>query len=123
MLRKVASLKPGRETYTLALASDADLPELPSVAVLAGLNEAESWHSSAKAWESWGHAVKRQLDDVRLQLRALEEQVAAHPDADASALAAGTAELERELAGMRESRSWRLTAPLRAAHRLFHRGS
>jgi GT2 family glycosyltransferase/SAM-dependent methyltransferase len=123
MLRKVAPLKPGRETYTLALASDADLPELPGVAVLAGLNEAESWHSSAKAWESWGLSVKRQLDDVRLQLRALEEHVAAHPDADASALAAGTAELERELAGMRESRSGRVTAPLRAAHRLLHRGS
>jgi SAM-dependent methyltransferase len=50
-LRKVERLSPGEETFTLALASDAELPEPGSLAMLTDLDELASWRRRARSAE------------------------------------------------------------------------
>jgi SAM-dependent methyltransferase len=121
----MAAVTPGRETYTLAVASDQPVPELERLIALADGFELRWWH--------------QELADAQARL-AVEKQVAAEREAE---LQARILALEQEIAGVRElehalevadrelavtrrvmedltsSLSWRLTAPLRAAKRLL----
>lgn len=100
---------PGCEPYSLAAASDAQLPELPPRAVAGGLGDVELLRAGARHLREHGdapgaamqvHRAQRERDRVRQRLarakRARREAV-------------------RKLAAQERSLSWRLTRPLRAA--------
>lgn len=49
--RKVTSVATGRETFTLALAGDAELPAAGAVAILTDLEELDTWRERARSAE------------------------------------------------------------------------
>jgi SAM-dependent methyltransferase len=50
-VRKVAATPPGRETFTLALAGDVELPALGALTVLTSADEMETWRERARSAE------------------------------------------------------------------------
>jgi SAM-dependent methyltransferase len=48
---KVAAMHPGRETFTLAMASDAELPKPGALAMLTNLDELAAWRERARSAE------------------------------------------------------------------------
>jgi 2-polyprenyl-3-methyl-5-hydroxy-6-metoxy-1,4-benzoquinol methylase len=133
-LRRRAALTADDETFTLTVASDGDLPELPAIAVLGDAFEVRWWQEQVDG-------VRAQLDEGALLL---ERERAEHDETRKRLLEAGSRVLatEQELAkvpGLRKrvsdleeelerhaealvkmranyegSISWRLTTPLRA---------
>ncbi len=109
-LIKVGGGAPDTETFTLALASDQELPEIGRVAVLGP--HIDQLAMAKADWETveqhrliadQKHRIA-ELEEVRGKLVEAEQALAELP-----ALYASRSELE----GIRGSTSWRLTAPLR----------
>ncbi len=157
-VRKVASVTAGGETFTLALASDAELPATGAVAILTDPAELDTWRERARSAEqhlsrsreagveaaasyasiSETHEAtreelaavqaarereQRQHDEREQALRGEHDRAAAallETRERAAELERQAAELERqrnqantELANIRGSLLWRLSAPLR----------
>jgi SAM-dependent methyltransferase len=118
--RKLASVEPGRELYTLALCGPSGLPALEAdVAVLSGIYEAHhlanalreaerilgQWHARATAAER----IQREWED-----RAIEaERIQREWEARATEAERQNAELRATIDRIAASLSWRLTQPLR----------
>ena len=96
-------MQPGRELYTVAVASDESIPDLTSLVVLA---DPDPWAS----WKYWERVRTRGKEEhVHVLMGRLEAA-----RAESSRLAARVAELEGLVATMQGTVSWRLTSPLRA---------
>ncbi|HEX2085296.1 MAG TPA: methyltransferase domain-containing protein [Solirubrobacteraceae bacterium] len=141
-LAKCVALPPGRETYTLAMASHAALPpDRSTTAVATGLTEIRKWlelYDEQHAAVLERDARIRRLEEADARVRAARaalvdgEQDRARVIMLREDLAAAEercdelrAELDRAaatMAAMKRSPSWRLTAPLRAAKRVLRRG-
>lgn len=131
-VEKVAGEVPGRETYTLAIASNAPLPEPAPGAILTGTAEVRKWlelyDEQAQYLRAYNEELERirheraELGELRDRLAEAEGWLAQRPkvDADAgsderiAALTARAEAAERNLHSVVTSPSWRLTAPLRA---------
>ena len=88
-VRKVASVNPGEEVYSVAVASDAPVPELPNIAVLGGALD----------------FAERQRESTAWQERALLSEAAAAAERVDAALALASQERSvRELASERARR-------------------
>lgn len=108
-LRPLSGYAPGREIFTVALASDGLLPSPDALTVLTHVDE-------LRRWVEWNQHVEGVLRDAEAQLAVIPlaeaARVAAEGERDvARAEVAAAAALLDELS---RSRSWRLTAPLRA---------
>jgi 2-polyprenyl-3-methyl-5-hydroxy-6-metoxy-1,4-benzoquinol methylase len=146
-VRKLVGDRPGTERWTLALASDAELPASQMPLTLTPTVELRDWmdHFEAQDHILRDQAVEltrlRALDDERRELRWRLEQAEARLARIPNLELAVTAEarkteqearradqLEQRLVGAGEalhdvmsSPSWRVTAPLRRAKRLLKR--
>ncbi len=166
-VRKVAGIKPGSETFTLALAGKAELPVPPDLAILTNLGELDAWRSRSRSAEEHLERARRDTADAKAAyesaqanylaaqanyenaLFALEASQRGHERSERSlqrvsmllaernaALRIATEELEAlqgraaalsaelfasnsALARLAGSRSWRMTAPLRALGRAW----
>ena len=125
-VEKVAGETPGRETYTLALASDAPLPEPAPGAVITGTAEVRKW---LDLYDQQQEILQRQqehlhdLDDRAEELNELRTQLL---EAERALARLRALEQEREearslLQRVFASESWRLTSPLRRAKRAVKR--
>ena len=140
-VEKVAGEEPGRETYTVAVASNAPLPEPAPGAILTGTAEVRKWldlyheqqeilEGLAARIEAIGHD-RAELAELRERLAEAERGLAASPassgdqpaDEATAALVARVEAAERNLHNVVNSPSWRITSPLRAAKRLAKRAS
>ncbi len=61
-VRKLAGQRPGEELYGLAIAADGELPELPSMVVLAGGVAIRHWQDAADTWESRARHAEAERD-------------------------------------------------------------
>lgn len=131
-VQKVAGEEPGRETFTIALASNAPLPEPEPGALLTGTAEVRKWLDLYDRQQAMLHAQKEwidksmrergELEELRERLAEAERELATRPTESAEpvsdeatiALAARAEAAERNLASVMGSPSWRVTAPLRA---------
>jgi hypothetical protein len=132
-VEKVAGEEPGRETYTLALGSNAPLPDPAPGAVVTGTVEVRKWldlyHDQARQLRDYHDHFAglenrdRELSDIRLRLEAAEIELARIPllERDRDELRARAEAAERNLADVTMSPSWRVTTPLRRAKRLLKR--
>jgi len=176
-VRKIAAIPPGRETFTLAVASDEELPSTGTLTMITDLDELSSWQERARsdeehlarsessareaagsyksaqeAYESAQQDYKSAQQNYENALTALERSqsestrnaeqlnrastLLAERNAalrlvaeELAASRAQTTELETSLrssnaslAALTGSKSWRLTAPLRALARVRRRG-
>ena len=140
-LYKLAANELDSELYTLAIASDGALAELPSQASMTDSLGLDEWVEASKTQERALQAHRQYIEDLEakvadrphLQLRLieLEQQVSAVPDLvlRVEELDRANAELTRtaaELQSTKASFSWRITRPLRDAkgslRRLLRRG-
>jgi len=140
-LYKLAADELDSELYTLAIASNGDLKELPSQASMTDSLGLDEWVESSKTQERALQAHRQYIEELEikvsdrshLQLRLieLEQQVATVPDLTLriEELDRANTELMRtaaELQSTKASFSWRITRPLRDAKRrvgrLLHRG-
>lgn len=99
-MRKGVAAAAGEELYTVAAASDAPLPSLPSLGVLGEVFDVKVWYERALAWEE-----RALVTEARAQARQAMQSGAEY-------------ELERVLtlqADLLSSLSWRVTKPLRTA--------
>jgi SAM-dependent methyltransferase len=129
------------ELYTLAIASDSELGDLPSQAAMTDSLGLSEWVEASKTQERALQAHRQYIEELEvkvadrthLQMRLieLEQQVAALPDLalEVEELGRANAELGRtaaELQSTKASFSWRITRPLRDAkgtlRRLLRRG-
>ena len=116
---KVEGEAPGRETFTLALATNGPLPETGAEVVLARATDLHAYMEAIKALEarvSEAEATAVSASDERRA--AIDERDLARREVEASELS--IAELQRNLdranaaiTDITGSLSWRLTAPLR----------
>ncbi len=168
-LRKLAGMDPGRETFTLALASDDELPEPGMMAMVTDAAELSDWRERARSAEehlvrseqaardaagSYASAeeayqsAQRSYENALAAIATLEREherderelnrastLLAERNAalrlaaeELTALRVKAAELEASLAAssasmaiLTSSKSWRLTAPLRALGRMSRR--
>jgi SAM-dependent methyltransferase len=140
---KVVAVQPGDETYTLAIASDGELPVMPNELVATGTVELRRW---LELWNEQHEVLRRQhqhfenqkdsldeMHDLRLQLLASESEVAriAELETDRRLAIAEVARLNerleeetarvealhRDLDTLAGSTSWRMTEPLRKLKR------
>jgi SAM-dependent methyltransferase len=136
---KVCGGPPGSELYTVVAASDGELPPDPVRIVLGRALDVEEQEEKTRMWQD--RAVHAEADAAasrmeahfarRMQRHTLERVTAGaapspNGNADANGSAGEASELELELerawqvnAALQDSLSWRLTAPLRGAKRLF----
>jgi SAM-dependent methyltransferase len=140
-VEKVAAEEPGRETYTVALASNAPLPEPAPGALLTGTAEVRKWldlyHEQQEILQGQHEQLEKvaheraELGELRDRLAEAEELLARRPqvevvadsDERVVALAARAEAAERNLHNVVTSPSWRLTAPLRAFKQALKRSS
>jgi SAM-dependent methyltransferase len=135
-VHKVAAQAPGSEPYTLALATDAELPQPPPALALTGVTEVRRWleHYDAqqRMLDNQRQALAEQglrnveLSQVRKRLIEVENELATHADlgTDSSEYQRLQNELlavSQALQDVMSSPSWRLTSPLRAAKRSLTR--
>ena len=137
-VRKTVGSRQGEEAYTLALASDEELPASARTAVLSSTLEVREWleHFDAqqRAFEGQANQVaelKRLVEERSLLIQKLEEAERRAAEqlnlmeslAHAEALLADTEnrlrDTEQALEGVVGSPSWKLTAPLRGLKRLL----
>jgi hypothetical protein len=115
-LGQVAADEPGREYYTVGLASDAPLPELDGVTLLADPGGPYTLAERILDDETTLKRVRSERNDLRVRLAtAARELEAAH-----SALAVSEEARRRTehwLGVIQRSLSWQLTSPLRVARR------
>jgi 2-polyprenyl-3-methyl-5-hydroxy-6-metoxy-1,4-benzoquinol methylase len=111
--RKTVAVEPGSELYTLAAASNAEVPALSGVSILTDpLEVGRLVHGTEDAVRRAGSA----LDEAeRARTRLLESEQAGE-DARREALA-----LRARIDALEGSQSWQLTAPLRRAKRIARR--
>jgi len=120
----------GEEVYMVAAASDAPLPSLPSVGVLAEVIEVKSWYERALAWEeralmaeAWTQAHKAARDAAELELERLAPLHRRELKRTRRSLRKTKGKLKQERRRRRKARrrargyektlSWRLTGPVR----------
>ena len=115
-VRKAIALELGTELYTLALASNAALPELPGSAVLTHATEFRRWVEQLQSQQA--HLIEKtaELDSARRELQEACERLA---EAEALLARAGSAEQQLEeqrhaavraheaLEAMQSTRVWR----------------
>jgi O-antigen biosynthesis protein len=127
--RKLASVEPGAELYTLALCGQAALPEFKAnVLGLAAVHEAHDLAERVRAWQAratkaeqnqsdWAARAKeaeRQRDAWEHRANQAEQNQRAWQER-ASEAERQAAELRTELEDVTASVSWRVTRPLRSA--------
>jgi 2-polyprenyl-3-methyl-5-hydroxy-6-metoxy-1,4-benzoquinol methylase len=132
-VRKLVGHEPGAETYTLALASDGELPASLMPLTLTHSMELREWMEHFRAQdrvlrEQAEHlkqleTLDKERQELRFRLEQAESQLAGIPD-----LEVAVEHYERRLEGAGQaledvmgSPSWRLTAPLRKAKALVGR--
>lgn len=144
-VRKAAGVPPGQETYTVALAGDAALPDVSPAAVFAGDAEVRKWLDLYDAQQeilTRQHEHFESLEDQRAQLlelrallveaeRRLSRLPALEQELDEARQSLGAMQGERDVQRARadraelvlrevmESPSWKLTAPLRRLKRIL----
>ncbi len=103
---KSGSLEPGDEVFTVAIASDAELPALGDLVAVGPPLELGDLAEARQLREMIEHQEQRirELEEVRGRLVDAEQKLAVLPGLEAD---------RRVLEEMRESLSWRVTAPLR----------
>ncbi len=120
---KTAAIEPGAEIFTLALAGDAALPETGEAVVLGPEIDQRAMAAAASASAEQArllgersaelHERSAQLEDARRRLVEAEQGLAELPALRGSQI---------ELAAVKASLSWRLTAPLRRLRRPLRGG-
>ena len=133
-VRKLDPKETGSETYTLALAGDAPLPELPEQVVLTSPWEVSDWVAQRDRLASAVEAERRRAGDLEALARRAHAELALIARERDALLAQeernrAAYERERERAeraesiyrAMQASPTWRLTAPLRALNALVAR--
>ncbi len=135
-LRKLEAEPADSEMFTLAVASDGPLPEMPSLALLTSKVALGEWIESSKAQEAALQAHRRYIQELeskvadygKLELRLIEseQQLATMPGLrmQVEELAAAKQVLTRsalELQAAKASFSWRVTRPLREGKGYFAR--
>jgi SAM-dependent methyltransferase len=147
-VRKLVGHEPGAETYTLALASDHDLPASVTALTLTHTMELREW---MEQFQAQSRAFREQADELtrlqtldrerrelRLRLEHAEKQLARIPDLEIAARRAEALEERlQSLEGVQQrleavnqaleevtgSPSWRITAPLRKAKAFLRRSA
>jgi SAM-dependent methyltransferase len=129
-LYKLVKQEPGEELFTLAVASNGDLPEVPSLAVMASYLAIHEWVGISEAQEKALQEHRRYIDDLEAKVRErerlegqlleAEQRLARLPEMEQTLerLVPLEKELEltqAELASVRDSFSWRITRSLRNA--------
>ncbi len=114
-VRKISADVPGEELYSLAAASDARLPELRSIAMLAKQDfDVQAWHGLANAWQARAVWAESEAAASRAEAAfANYEKVRLIEQLEPARAAQAT------LDSVVSSASWRLTRPLRALKRIF----
>lgn len=135
-LHKLEAEPADSEMFTLAVASDRALPEMPSLALLTSKVALDEWIESSKAQEAALQAHRRYIQELeskvadygKLELRLIEteQQLAAMPALrmQVEELAAAKqvlADSAVELQAAKASFSWRVTRPLREGRGYFAR--
>jgi 2-polyprenyl-3-methyl-5-hydroxy-6-metoxy-1,4-benzoquinol methylase len=132
-VRKLVGHEPGAETYTLALASDGELPASLMPLTLTHSMELREWMEHFRAQdrvlrEQAEHlkqleTLDKERQELRFRLEQAEAQLAGIPD-----LEVAVEHFERRIEGAGQalqdvmgSPSWRITAPLRKAKALVSR--
>ena len=129
-LHKIATGERDREEFTVAVASRAELPEMPPFALMASSLQVKSWlaaFAEQRAIAAADHARILELEehakelamvpDLEPQVAALDSELAQiREERDRVVLRAENA--ERVLTDVLSSASWRLTSPLRRIKRL-----
>ncbi len=120
-LYNLAEVQPGGELYTLAIAGDDDLPEVPGLVMLTSHLALNEWIDHIASYEETLRAQRRYIaemtaivEDYHLISRSLQEAEAAVGEAQAT-VAQLKAKHSAEQAELLNSLSWRITQPIRAA--------
>ena len=108
-LRKLVTGQPGDELYTLALASDGELPELPQLAALIGPFELKEWIAATQAQHAAIQNKDADIDELKVKLG--EHDRIAQLLTESEQRAAGISDLEAQLSDLQ-----RQLADERAAH-------
>jgi SAM-dependent methyltransferase len=125
----IEPLEPGKETYSLAVAGDEPARGSDDVIALGDPFEVRWWHEQLESQQA-RLTSEAEEDHIRLsrQVFELEQKVARMGELELERETAtrDLLDMEHELVGcqealedMKASISWKLTAPLRAAKRLF----
>jgi SAM-dependent methyltransferase len=145
-VRKLVGHEPGAETYTLALASDGELPASAMPLTLTHTMELRQWmehfHAQDRTLREQAEELRRlqtldrERGDLRLRLEQAEKELARIPDLEIAARRAEALEqrlqslegVQQRLEGVNQaledvkgSPSWRITAPLRKAKAFLKR--
>ena len=145
-VRKLVGHEPGAETYTLALASDGELPASAMPLTLTHTMELRQWmehfHAQDRTLREQAgelrrlQTIDRERGELRLRLEQAEKELARIPDLEIAARRAEALEqrlqslegVQQQLEGVNQaledvmgSPSWRITAPLRKAKAFLKR--
>jgi SAM-dependent methyltransferase len=72
-VRKVGGLAPGCESFTLALASDAELPPARALTFMAGAEELDAWRGRGRSAEQHAERARQAGIEAAAAYRALED--------------------------------------------------